>query len=110
MIEIKKTPNKSKSNSGFEDFPDFRFIGLLGCFGFRASNFGFSFVGEENSRDKNLLGDLPAMQRRILLSLPRTSPQKDPAPLSLLQPSVFGRGERENCRMTIKVAQHAFRF
>ena len=41
MIEIKKTPNKSKSNSGFEDFPDFRFIGLLGCFGFRASNFGF---------------------------------------------------------------------
>jgi hypothetical protein len=39
--ENPKTPNKPKSDSGFENLPDFRFIELLLCFGFRYSDFGF---------------------------------------------------------------------
>jgi hypothetical protein len=65
---------------------------------------------KENSRDENILGDLPTMQRRILLPLAGASAQEDQAPLPLLQSSVFRRGERKNRRVTIKVVENDFRF
>ena len=62
----------------------------------RYSDFGFRFAGEKKRRDEDFLGDLPSMQRRVLLSLSRAPAQEDQAPLSLLQPPVFRRGEPQD--------------
>jgi hypothetical protein len=78
------------------------------CFGFRASNFGFCFDGEEKRRDKNFLGDLPAVQRRVLLPLAGASAQEDQAPLPLLQSPVFRRRERQNRRVIQMILDFRF--
>jgi hypothetical protein len=80
------------------------------CFGSRYSDFEFCFPGARRSRDENFLGDLPSMQGRILLSLAGASPQEDQASLPLLQSPVFGRGESQDRRVTIKVVENDFRF
>ena len=48
---------------------------------------------EAKRSDKNFLGDLSTMQRRVLLSLAGTSAQEDQTSLPLLQSSVPGRGK-----------------
>jgi hypothetical protein len=75
----------------------------LVCFEFRYSDFEFCFLNARRSRDENILGDLPAVQRRVLLPLPGTSAQENQAPLPLLQPPIFGRGEPKNRRVRLPV-------
>jgi hypothetical protein len=76
---------------GFRIHPRGVYFGPRGFF--RASDFEFCSAGTRRRHDQNILGDLPAMKRRVLLSLAGAAAQENQAPLPLLQSTVFGRRE-----------------